>query len=97
MRPASQVVDAPGYFDYEASQARNAESLRRDGVSLVLWDETFMFDGRPDRHSSVTHAGLLGRVSADCARVGSIDGFTVFMDRAELTHRSFVLVEVLCL
>ena len=91
------LVLAPGYFDDPASLADAFAALGRDRTSIVLWDETMIFDGRSDRHSVRTHAPLHASVAREFREIGTMDGYTIFV-HPELTRDvSFVLREARCL
>jgi hypothetical protein len=49
-------------------------------VSVVLWDEGFTFDGRPERRSVVTHRVLYEAVRRRFVRDGLADEFSIFID-----------------
>lgn len=91
------LVLAPGYFDDADSLAKAFETLRRDRVALVLWDEEFVFDGRPERHSLATHARLHRDVTDRFVRLGRVDRFTVYADPAIAEARAFSEGEGRCL
>jgi hypothetical protein len=90
------LVLAPGDFDDGDSLATAFEALGRDRVSLVLWDEAFMFDGRSDRRSVVTHAELHRRITEQFVRIGSVDEFTVYANPAWSKPGAFVESEGRC-
>jgi hypothetical protein len=79
------LVLVPGYFDDEVSERRASERLRRDGVAVVLWDEAFAFDARPERRPVETHGVLHAAVSREYARGGAVDGFSLFIDPSHAT------------
>lgn len=74
------LVLVPGYYDDDASEQVAIDRLRRDTVSVVLWDERFQFDGRPERRSVETHRMLYEGVRRQFVRDGLVDEFAVFID-----------------
>ena len=90
------LVLAPGYYDDAASLAGAFDTLRRDRVSVVLWDEDFAFDGRPERRSLSTHATLHRQLTDRFVRVGRVDRFTVYVDPASSKAGMFVQNEGRC-
>ena len=74
------LVLVPGYFDDDASQRQASERLRRDEVAVVLWDETFAFDARPERRPVQTHQLLHAQVSREYVSGGLVDGFSIFIN-----------------
>lgn len=93
----AHLVLAPGYFDDEESQSRAIDALARDRVALILWDESFLFDGRRDRHSLLTHAKLHKHVVARFARWGKVDGFTIYADPDSAKTLTLVEHDARCL
>ena len=73
------LVLVPGYFDDDASERWAADRLQRDGVSVVLWDEAFAFDGRAERRPVETHSILHAAVSRAFLGAGLVDGFSIFV------------------
>jgi 4-amino-4-deoxy-L-arabinose transferase-like glycosyltransferase len=73
------LVLVPGYFDDDASERQASERLRRDEVAVVLWDEAFAFDARPERRPVETHQLLHAGVRREYVRGGLVDGFSIFI------------------
>jgi hypothetical protein len=90
------LVLTPGYYDDERHLSAALTTLRRDDVTLVLWDEALVFDGRPERHSLSTHAMLHDSVVRSFARLGRVGAFTIYADPAAMKARTFLEAERRC-
>lgn len=71
----------PGYFSSEAFQRSIVASFERDRTPLILWLESFAYDGLPERNPVDTHRLVHDYVNENFRTAGQFEGFTVYLRR----------------
>lgn len=77
------LLVAPGYFSSTEDQERMIRGLVRDQPLIVLWDETFVFDGSPDRNPKNTHGLLFEWVRKNMQADGNTGGYQIYVNPRE--------------
>ncbi|MEP7206521.1 MAG: hypothetical protein ABI920_06260 [Casimicrobiaceae bacterium] len=85
LMPLPAFEFAPGYFDAPLRQANTIAGLEAARPALILWNESFAFDGDPLRNPMRTHARVFAWLLDAYRPLGDIGGFAFYArpDRAE--------------
>lgn len=75
-------VADPGYFNTPEFQKEIIETLKKQRVSFIIWDEKWFFDSKTERNSTVTHAMVWDYVRHSFFRLGHIGNFTVYSGKS---------------
>jgi hypothetical protein len=69
---------APGYFSSPAQQQEMIVTIQGQDAPLILWDESYAFDNRPDRNPVQTHSLLHSWVQKNYEKRSTIGIHTVY-------------------
>jgi hypothetical protein len=69
---------APGEFSSNYYQRETIKSIKKDKVSLILWDESFAYDSKEERNSTITHSLIHEFIREHYHAAGKLDKFSVY-------------------
>lgn len=70
---------APGYFSLPAQQQEMIATIKGQDAPLILWDEDYAFDNRPDRNPVQTHSLLHSWVRKNYEKRSTIGKHTIYI------------------
>jgi hypothetical protein len=77
---AGRILElAPGYFSSPSQQQAMIETIKGQDAPLILWNEDYTFDNRPDRNPVQTHSLLHSWVQQNYEKRSTIGNHTIYM------------------